>query len=87
MEKQADKTAIDASKSGPWALLAEVERVAQPVMLALAFVWLVLVVAELVWTNSAIFKLLGTASWIVFIVEFLVRLALAPQKFGSCSTT
>ena len=80
MEKQADETAIDASKSGPWALLAEVERVAQPVMLALAFVWLVLVVAELVWTNSAIFKLLGTAIWIVFIVEILVRLALAPQK-------
>jgi len=80
MEQQADETATEESTSGPWRLLAEVERVAQPVMLVLALIWLLLVIAELVWTNSAIVRLLGTAIWIVFIAEFLLRLALAPQK-------
>lgn len=49
-------------------------------MLVLSFVWLALVVLELVWGSSRLLEVFGTAIWIVFIFEFLVRLALAPDK-------
>jgi voltage-gated potassium channel len=49
-------------------------------MLVLSFVWLLLVLVELVWSTSGIFTLLGTVIWIVFVGEFLLRLVLAPDK-------
>ncbi len=51
-------------------------------MLVLSFVWLALVVAELIWGSSRLLEVFGVAIWIVFIIEFLVRLALAPYKFA-----
>jgi voltage-gated potassium channel len=49
-------------------------------MLVLSFVWLALVVLELVWGSSRLLEVFGTAIWIVFIIEFLVRFALAPHR-------
>lgn len=49
-------------------------------MLFLSFVWLALLIVELVWGNIRLFEIFGTVIWIVFIVEFLVRLMLAPEK-------
>jgi voltage-gated potassium channel len=51
-------------------------------MLVLSFVWLALVVVELVWGTSRLLEVFGTAIWVVFIIEFLVRLALAPDKLA-----
>lgn len=51
-------------------------------MLVLSFVWLALVVVELVWGSSRLLEVIGTAIWIVFIIEFLVRFALAPYKLA-----
>lgn len=51
-------------------------------MLVLSFVWLVLVVVELAWKSSRLLEWLGTAIWIAFILEFLLRLALAPEKLA-----
>jgi voltage-gated potassium channel len=49
-------------------------------MLLLSFVWLVLVVIELVWGTSRLLEVFGTVIWIVFIAEFALRLTLAPEK-------
>lgn len=51
-------------------------------MLVLSFVWLVLVVVELVWSSSRLLEWLSTAIWIAFILEFLLRLTLAPAKLA-----
>jgi voltage-gated potassium channel len=49
-------------------------------MVVLSFIWLCLVVVELVWTTSGVFELLGTLIWIAFIAEFILRFVLAPRK-------
>ena len=46
----------------------------------LSFVWLVLVAVELIRGASQMLEVFGTAIWVVFVAEFLVRLALAPEK-------
>ena len=51
-------------------------------MLVLSFLWLAIVVVELVWGSSRLLEVFGTAIWIVFIIEFLVRFALAPYKLA-----
>ena len=51
-------------------------------MLVLSFVWLVLVGVELVWGGSDSLEVFGTAIWVIFIVEFLVRFTLAPEKLA-----
>lgn len=54
----------------------------QTPMLVLSFLWLAFVIVELVWGQSSLFEVFGVVIWIVFIVEFVVRLALAPDKLG-----
>ena len=49
-------------------------------MLVLSFVWLALVVAELAWGSSRLLEVFGTAIWVVFLLEFGLRFALAPDK-------
>lgn len=49
-------------------------------MLVLSFVWLALVLFELVWGSSQLLEVFGVAIWMVFILEFALRFALAPQK-------
>jgi len=63
-----------------WLTLAQLEEWLEGPMVFLAFVWLLLVVAELVWGTGGIWEIVGTAIWIVFIVEFLLRFTLAPRK-------
>jgi voltage-gated potassium channel len=49
-------------------------------MIALSVVWLVLLLTELIWGTSEFFEVFGIAIWVIFLVEFAVRLALAPRK-------
>ena len=63
-----------------WEVLTQLEGWLERTMLILAFIWLSLVLIELIWTTSGVFELLGTIIWIVFILEFLLRFALAPRK-------
>jgi voltage-gated potassium channel len=49
-------------------------------MLALSFVWLVLVLSELAFGDSPLLGGLGTAIWIIFGAEFALRISLAPDK-------
>jgi hypothetical protein len=61
-------------------LLQRLEDWLETPMLVLAFVWLALLVVELIWGESLLFGTIGTIIWVVFILDFAVKLALAPHK-------
>jgi voltage-gated potassium channel len=49
-------------------------------MLVLSFAWLGLFIVELVWGLTPILTAIGTTIWIVFILDFIIDLTLAPRK-------
>lgn len=61
-------------------LLHEIEDWLETPMVVLAFIWLALTIAELVWDLGSPFGVVVSAIWMVFIVDFLLRLTLAPKK-------
>jgi voltage-gated potassium channel len=61
-------------------LLRTIERVLEGPMILLGFVWLVLLVVELIWGLSKPLEYLSLAIWIVFIVDFIIKIILAPSK-------
>ncbi|RUR34817.1 ion transporter [Vreelandella andesensis] len=63
-------------------LLQRLEGWLETPMLVLAFVWLVLLIIELVRGESLLFNFLGTSIWVVFIIDFAVKLILAPNKLS-----
>jgi voltage-gated potassium channel len=72
--------APDASSDERWNALEELDEWLRTPMLVLSFLWLLLVVVELVWGAFDALETFGTAIWIAFLVEFAVRFALAPEK-------
>ncbi len=73
-------TAEGALERERYALLHALEDWLETPMVVLAFVWLALLVAELVWGETRAFATLGTVIWAVFIVDFGIKLTLAPHK-------
>jgi voltage-gated potassium channel len=63
-------------------LLQSVEKLLEAPMIFLGFVWLILLVIELVWGLSKPLEYLSLAIWIVFIVDFIIKFVLAPAKMG-----
>ena len=63
-----------------WTALRDLEEWLQTPMMVLSFVWLLFVIVELVWGSSQTLEVFGTAIWVIFIVEFALRLTLAPAK-------
>jgi voltage-gated potassium channel len=63
-----------------WQVLHELEDWLETPMLVLSFAWILLVLVELVWGGSDLLEVFGTAIWVIFLAEFLLRLALAPEK-------
>jgi voltage-gated potassium channel len=51
-------------------------------MLVLGFIWLALLGVELIWGLSPALELLGTGIWVIFILDFLLKLWLAPHKWA-----
>lgn len=56
------------------------ERVSEMPMVILAVVWLGILIAELVYGSGQAMSTIGVVIWIIFILDFLLRLILAPQK-------
>lgn len=63
-----------------WRLLSDLDEWLAVPMVLLSLAWLGIVVWELVSGTSALLETLGTLIWIIFLVEFGVRFALAPEK-------
>ncbi len=61
-------------------LLTRIEDLFEGPLIILAFVWLILLVIELVFQPSPILEAIGVLIWIIFIIDFLLKLILAPKK-------
>ena len=71
-----------ALELGRYALLERLERWLETPMLVFAFVWLALLVLELIWGGTTLFETDGTVIWIIFILSFALELTLAPHKLA-----
>jgi voltage-gated potassium channel len=85
MVDESQGHAPEGSPDERWNALEELDAWLQTPMLVLSFLWLVLVVVELVWGSFDALETFGTAIWIAFLIEFAVRLALAPRKVAFLS--
>ena len=61
-------------------LLEQLEEWLEVPMLVLGFVWLALLIVEFIWGANRWLDALSTTIWIIFIVDFTVKLFLAPRK-------
>lgn len=61
-------------------LLKSVERILEGPMIFLGFVWLVLLVIELVWGINKMLEYLSLTIWGIFIIDFVIKFSLAPEK-------
>ena len=68
-----------ASARFRWALLRDLDEWLTWPMALLSLGWLAIVVWELVSGTTALLETLGAAIWILFLAEFALRLALAPD--------
>jgi voltage-gated potassium channel len=75
-----DAASNNDSPEGRWAVLAQLEDWLDGPMLLLSFAWLMLVIYELAAGTSALLETFGTTIWVAFLLEFALRLALAPEK-------
>jgi voltage-gated potassium channel len=73
----ADREDCDGERR---ALLAMLERWLDPFMLLLGVAWLVLLVVELAWGLTPFLIATGTVIWMIFVLDFVLRFALAPRK-------
>lgn len=61
-------------------LLVSIEGLLEGPMIFLGFVWLILLIAELIWGLSKPLDYLSLSIWFIFIVDFVTKFILAPLK-------
>lgn len=62
-------------------LLQQVEDWLETPMLILGFVWLALLVVDLIWGLSSLLEVISNVIWTLFILDFAITFTLAPHKF------
>ena len=60
--------------------LEQVKNLLEPVVLVLGIVWLVLLIVELVWEATPFTQTLVWVIWAIFLIDFVIRLIIAPHK-------
>jgi voltage-gated potassium channel len=63
-------------------LLSAFEKFLEVPMLILGFVWLVLLVIELIWSLPKPLEYLSITIWVLFIIDFIIKFILAPLKLS-----
>lgn len=61
-------------------LLHTVERFMESPMIFLGFVWLILLIVELIWGLTKPLEYLSLSIWFLFILDFVIKFILAPYK-------
>ncbi|HWH18100.1 MAG TPA: ion transporter [Allosphingosinicella sp.] len=69
-----------ATRMERWKTLEQLDEWLRTPMLLLSLAWLIIVVVELTSGTSELLATVGTVIWILFILEFALRFALAPEK-------
>lgn len=78
--KSDHETQLRVINNERWAVLEQLEVWLETPMLVLGFVWLTLFVIELTGNLSPVLEFIGGAIWVVFILDFALKFALAPDK-------
>lgn len=73
-------TTAPALKRERYVLLRRITQLLEGPMVFLGFVWLILLLVELIWGLSKTLQYASGAIWILFIIDFLLRLILAPDR-------
>lgn len=63
-------------------LLVLLEKKLEPTMLFLSFIWLFLMILEFTMGLSPFFQSLSHFIWILFVLDFIIKISLAPQKMN-----
>ncbi|PMB52776.1 potassium channel protein [Fischerella thermalis CCMEE 5201] len=63
-------------------VLQQLEEWLEIPMLVLAFGWLALFMIELIWGLNSLLEVVSNTIWIIFILDFLLELTLAPRKLS-----
>ena len=63
-----------------WRTLEQLDEWLRTPMVVLSLLWLAIVLYELTAGTSALLKTVGVVIWMIFIAEFALRFALAPEK-------
>lgn len=63
-------------------LLHSVEKLLEPPMVFLGFVWLVLLVVELIWGIPKMLEYVSLSIWGLFILDYILKFILAPDKIS-----
>ena len=61
-------------------LLTSIEKLLEGPMIFLGFVWLILLVIELIWGLNKPLEYASLTIWVIFIVDFIIKFILAPGK-------
>ena len=61
-------------------LLTSIEKLLEGPMIFLGFVWLILLVIELIWGLNKPLEYASLTIWIIFIIDFIIKFILAPGK-------
>jgi len=67
-------------KSERYKLLRTVESILESPMIFLGFIWLILLIVELVWGRNRTLEHISLGIWGIFILDFLIKVFLAPEK-------
>lgn len=63
-----------------WRTLNQLQEWLDGPMAALALLWVVIVLIELITGSSRLLETVGTVIWVIFLAEFALRFTLAPRK-------
>ena len=69
-----------ALKRERYTLLRRIERFMEGPLIFLGFVWLALLIIDLIWGLSPLLVTISSIIWIIFIIDFIFKFILAPEK-------
>lgn len=82
MEKSGASERNNLLKDERYNLLVSIERFLEGPMIFLGFIWLVLLIVELIWGLSRVLEIFSLAIWVIFILDFIIKFILAPAKLN-----
>ena len=78
----ADAAARQELENNRLELLGQIEDWLEKPLIVLGFVWLILLIVELIWGLTPILQIIVNVIWGVFVFDFCLRFVLAPRKLS-----
>lgn len=80
-KNQKNKAKHEEVNQERYQLLTNIEDLLELPMIILGFIWLVLILIELLGSLGPFLRAVSNIIWVIFIVDFLLKFVLAPKKF------